>query len=219
MKRLKYTLISDGPTDAILIPIINWALKKTGGVELANGVCAEFWRLPNPPNGLTARMLKAVELYPCEVLFVHRDAEKDSPQIRSAEIRAAVTNAQASGFQLPVVTVIPIRMVEAWLLFDERAIRHAAGNPSGRVKLNLPSLQNVESRPDPKRDLRLALQTASELRGRRLKKFHTLSAFWSVVDHLDDFTPLRQLSGFLAFERTVCCIRDNQWQPQFYGLD
>jgi hypothetical protein len=216
--RLRHTLISDGPTDANLIPIINWTLREAGGVVLADGVRAELERLPAPPGSLANRIRKAVELYPCDVLFVHRDAEKDRPESRDAEIQAAVAKAAESGCRVPAVAIIPVRMLEAWLLFDERAIRLAAGNPNGRVALDLPPLRRLEDRPDPKTDLREALRTASELRGRRLKKFDAHQAFSRVVDFIEDFSPLRQLRAFTAFEDSVRRIRENNWGAGFYGL-
>jgi hypothetical protein len=216
--RLRHTLISDGPTDANLIPIINWTLREAGGVVLPDGVRAEFWRLPAPPGSLADRIRKAVELYPCDVLFVHRDAEKDPPGSRDAEIQAAVARAAESGCRIPAVAVIPVRMLEAWLLFDERAIRQAAGNPNGQVVLPLPPMSKLERRPDPKQDLRDALRAASELSGRRLKKFDTRQAFWRVVDFIEDFSPLRQLRAFAAFEDSVRRICQNKWAPGFYGL-
>jgi hypothetical protein len=218
MKPLKHTLVSDGPTDVNLIPIINWTLKKVGGVNLAEGVRAEFWRLPNAPTSLESRICKAVEFFPCDVLFIHRDAEGERMEVRNAEIRASVNSAMASGCKLPAVAIVPVRMTEAWLLFNENAIRHAAGNPSGRVALNLPPINKIESRPAPKRELLKALQVASELRGRRLKKFNVTQAFWRVVDYLDDFSPLRQLCAYSAFEDAVRRISANNWKPGFYGL-
>jgi hypothetical protein len=218
MDALRYTLVSDGPTDANLIPIINWTLKETGRIELAEGTRAEFWRLPTPPQGLSERIEQALKLYPCDALFVHRDAEKESPSKRNAEIQSAVSAVDASG-RLPAVTVIPVRMLEAWLLFDEAAIRRAAGNPNGTVSLGLPPSRNIEDRPDPKEDLRHALRIASELRARRLKKFNTAQAFWRVVDFMHDFSSLRQLPAFVAFERAVARMRANQWRPGFYGVE
>lgn len=218
MNPLRYTLISDGPTDANLIPIIDWTLREVGGIALAEGVRAEFWRLQQAPHNLEQRILRGVEFFPCKALFIHRDAEKESPEKRSAEIQSAVSAAAASGCRLPAVTVIPVRMLEAWLLFDEGAIRQAAGNPNGRAMLNLPSLKKVEDRPDPKQDLRHALRTASELKGRRMRKFNTAQAFWRVVDFLEDFSPLRQLPAFVAFERAVSRMKANKWQPGFYGV-
>src|SRR5437899_2133186 len=181
MKPLRHTLISDGPTDANLIKIINWTLREAADVALAEGVRAEFWRLEKVPGTLEERIRKAVELFPCDALFIHRDAERERPEMRNEEIRRAVLAVEAAGCRLPAVTVIPVRMLEAWLLFDERAIRHAAGNPNGRAALGLPMLKRLEERPDPKKDLREALKTASELMGRRLKKFNTSQAFWRIA--------------------------------------
>jgi len=219
MRRLQHTLICDGPADANLIPIINWTLKQMGGIDLPEGVPAEFWRLPEAPRTLEERIGKAIELFPCDALFIHRDAEQADPYTRHAEIRAAYQAAEAAGCSLPAVAIVPVRMLEAWLLFDERAIRHAAGNPNGRVALNLPPLGRIEDRPDPKEDLRQALKSASELKGRRLKKFNTSHAFWRVVDFLEDFSPLRQLPAYAAFENAVRRIRQNEWRPGFYGID
>ncbi len=215
---LKHTLVSDGPTDANLIPIINWTLRETAGVVLAEGIRAEFWKLPNPPANLPDRICKALELFPCDVLFVHRDAEKEVPKSRDAEIRDAVARAAQSGCLIPAVAVIPVRMLEAWLLLDERAIRQAAGNPNGQVALHLPAVNRLERCPDPKDELRQALRTASELSGRRLKKFDARQAFWRVVDFIEDFSPLRQLPAFVAFEDAVRQMRDANWSPGYYGL-
>jgi hypothetical protein len=159
-----------------------------------------------------------VEYFPCDVLFIHRDAEKEGIETRDAEIRAGVENAMASGCKVPAVAIVPVRMTEAWLLFNETAIRQAAGNPNGRAVLNLPPVSRIESRPDPKRELLKALQVASELKGRRLKKFNTSQAFWRIVDFLDDFSPLRQLRAFSVFEDAVRRISANNWKSGFYSL-
>jgi len=214
-KILRHTLVSDGPTDANLIPIIDWTLKQIGGITLSEGVRAEFVRLPKPPDGLTDKMIKAIDFHPCDVLFVHRDAEKQSSESRVVEIGEALA-AMPRDKQLPAVAVVPVRMLEAWLCFDERALRSAAGNPNGLAPLGLPSLKRVESRPDPKEDLRKALLAACELSGRRLKKFDTARAFWRIVDYIEDFSPLRGLQAFQAFESAVKKLKANDWKPGFY---
>ena len=214
MNALRHTLVSDGPTDTNLIPIIYWTLKHTAGIELSEGVLAELWRLPEKPQGISERLVKAVELYPCEVLFVHRDAEKEQPRARFDEIRQAFAKAV---IPLPVIAVVPVRMLEAWLCFNEEAIRQASGNPNGKVALNLPTMKRVELRPDPKADLREALLVASEHSGRRRKKFNTAAAFWRVVDCIEDFSPLRELPSFMAFEKPIKALHDNDWKAGFYS--
>ena len=89
-------------------------------------------------------------------------------------------------------------MQEAWLLFDEQAIRAAAGNPNGRQLLDLPRLSDVERLPDPKERLRQLVRQASGLRGRRLARLDDHPH--RVADFIDDFAPLRQLAAFQVFE-------------------
>ena len=214
---IRHTLVSEGTTDANLIPIIDWSLRQVGGVALSEGTRAEFWRLNNRPDGLAERLAKAVELFPCDVLFVHRDADREAPGVRVGEIRDAFATIRSKGIQLPAVAVVPVRMMEAWLCFDESAIRKAAGHPNGKSSLGLPSLKRVESRSDPKEDLQKALLAACELSGRRLKKFNTAAAFWRIVDYIDDFSPLRELSAFQAFEKSIKSLKQNDWKPDFYG--
>lgn len=50
---------------------------------------------------------------------------------------------------------------------SEAAIRTAAGNPNGSMRLNLPGLDQIEAIPKPKRELIRLLQEASGLMSRR----------------------------------------------------
>jgi hypothetical protein len=99
-----------------------------------------------------------------DVVVVHRDADNSGTDTRLSEIEKAV---QEVGQEFAVVPVIPIRMTEAWLLLDERAIRQVAGNPNGRMALDLPTAREVERIADPKTHLRDCLLTASGAAGRR----------------------------------------------------
>src|SRR6266850_5271745 len=213
MQPLRHTLVSDGATDANLIPIINWTLREVANEPLAEGIRADFWRLPRPPQDLAGRIKSEVELYPSDVLFVHRDAEREQAAVRHREILDALNDARNANCKIPAVAIVPVRMLEAWLLFNERAIRNASGNPNGTARLNLPLLRAIEARPDPKKDLREALICASELEGRRRKKFGASQALWRVVDFIDDFSPLRQLTAFRNFEDTVKRLQASHWTP------
>ena len=84
---------------------------------------------------------------------------------RLAEIRDATGE-----LKCPVVPVIPVVMLESWLLVDGAAIRGVAGNPTGRMDLDLPDPRKVERDRDPKQRLRAALEVASGKTGRRLAK-------------------------------------------------
>jgi hypothetical protein len=200
MSSLDITLLSDGSSDALLLRPLTWLLRQ----YLSRSVTLQTqWadlRSVNPrPVGLSTRMATAIELYPCSLLFVHRDAERENPEVRCAEIRES---AATSVIAFPVVAVVPVRMTEAWLLFHERAVRRAAGNPNGRMGIGVP-YHDAEGIADPKRVLHDALRTASGLHGRRLQKFSVHRAVQRVADYIEDFSPLRSLQAFRRLEEEL----------------
>lgn len=205
MLELRYSLVSDGSSDAALLPILSWLLRESGIECAIQSSLADLRRLPEPPKGLDKRIRLALELYPCDLLFVHRDAERQPLQQRKNEIRSALDSLNVS-FALPWVCVIPVRMTEAWLLFDEAAIRHAAGNRFGRQPLEIPGLMHLEDIPDPKTILHELLRQASGLQGRRLKQFRVTQSALRVSALAADFSPLRQLSAFQALEADLRAV-------------
>ncbi len=90
MRTVDCALITDGPSDAALAPVIEWTL----GQHLTGAVAQVEWvdlrQLPVRPSTLADRILKTAELLDCEVLFVHRDAENQAPDQRYEEIAQAV---------------------------------------------------------------------------------------------------------------------------------
>ena len=126
MKELRYTLVADGPSDQALIPILDWLLRETGKLSLSHGRYADFARI-RKPSSLADRMRQAVKLYPCDLLFVHRDSEKQAPELRYREIQQAAQEAFNTAPTFPCLCVVPIRMQEAWLLMDESVVRKARG--------------------------------------------------------------------------------------------
>jgi hypothetical protein len=205
MDELRYTLLSDGSTNKALIPILTWALRERLPHVPIQGEWADLRRLPKPPprSRLDARIRLSVDLFPCDLLFVHRDAENARYQRRVSEINRAVDSARGSAEIPPTVCVIPVRMLETWLMFDEPAIRRAAGNPNGAARLSLPRFRDIESLASPKAELHRILKTASGLRGRRLGSFDPNNAVCRIPDYIEDFSPLRNLAAFQRLEEDV----------------
>ncbi len=213
MKELCYTLLSDGSSDKALMPILTWLLRKHQVECAIQSNWADLRRLPKPPKTLSPRIISSLELYPCDLLFVHRDAEKEPREKRVAEIQEAVEQAIKKSVAVPpAVCVIPVRMQEAWLLFDEAALRNAAGNPRGRQPLQLPNLVKLEQQPDPKEILHKLLREASGLTGRKLKQFSVNEHVHRLAELIDDFSPLRILPAFQALEADVIqVIQEHGW--------
>lgn len=213
MKFFNFTLLSDGSSDKALIPHLIWLLKQNGLTLPIVSAWADLSRLREKPTGLAQRIERSIELYPCELLFIHRDAERENPNNRREEIAEALSNLDEKTIKPPSVCVVPVRMQEAWLLFEESAIRRASGNPNGSVDLTLPRLRTIESLPDPKGTLYDLLKVASEKSGRRLKQFAVRHSVGQVSEFIEDFSPLRNLSAFNQLEVDVQeAIEANNWE-------
>src|ERR1700678_2441226 len=186
------------------MPVLVWLLKQNGIIDTIQGQWADFRFLPTPPVVLEDRIETAIDLYACDLLFIHRDAEKADPVARRQEISDALAEvARRSNVAVPTVCVVPVRMQEAWLLLDEMAIRRSAGNPSGRMRLGLPMPSRVERVPDPKSLLFDSVRTASGHTGRRLAKLHMPSLRFRVAELFDDYSRLLPLPAFNLLEQQL----------------
>lgn len=195
-RELRYTFIGDGSSDQALMPILNWLLSEYGVAHFQGQWAAH----PPSGGGLKSKVEYALRAYPCDILFVHRDAERQGYEARLQEIAEATHEITVTW-----VPVIPVRMTEAWLLTSETAIRSASGNPNGKIELTLPSPKQIEGLSDPKQRLFDLLKTASKQKGRDLAKRNVFQARALVAEHTDDFSALRSLS---AFQRLEAALKD-----------
>ena len=188
-RQLAYAVVADGGTDRLLVPIIQWAVHRLDpAVEILEpefrkrkGGVAEFLA-----DYSTGAML----------IFVHRDSEKLTLEERLDEFDTV--NRQN------VVPLIPVRMSEAWLLFNGSAIARAAGRPSFHVPV--PKVVQIEDIPDPKAWLdKLLFQAAGEPAGRRGKIFkRSISRRRTgVAEYISDYSPLEQLPAFRSFQQSL----------------
>ena len=209
MTEIRYTFLTDGSSDAALIPTLTWLLRENGVEFAIQPAWADLTRIPRRKRRrLEDKIYWSLEFYPCDLLFVHRDAEREPRENRVNEITTAI---QRVGISVPPrICVVPVRMQEAWLLFNESAINHAAGNPSNHHSLNLPTISRLEALPDPKTELHDRLKLASNLRGRRLSGFPVSEYARRVTEFIQDFSPLRALSAFAALETELQQIIEQQ---------
>ncbi len=209
MSHIHYTLVTDGSSDRLLKYPIDWLLNRLTPHDFdgrwANP--AVFRNRKTPPS--LDRIDDALEYYPCQLLFVHRDAERGPREVRVDEIRAAIRQLTSAP---PAVCLVPVRMTEAWLLIDKQALREAAGNPNGRVDLGLPPTSALESLADPKKTLFDLLKKASELKGRSLRGFREGQARQRIAELIDDFSPLDELPAFRDFRAELKdVLTQNGW--------
>jgi hypothetical protein len=211
MDEIRFTLVSDGSSDRTLLPILTWVLRELSEINRIQPEWADLRRLHHPPRSLRDRILISIDLYPCDLLFIHRDAEGEDPEHRYEEISSAISEAENNDLKIPAICVVPVRMTEAWLLIDESSIRRAAGNPNGKEPLHLPEVSKIEQIPNPKEVLFNKLRKASGLSGRHLKSFDLLGSRIRVSDLVEDFSPLRKLMAFQRLENDIRLLKKEIW--------
>ena len=211
MAELRFTLIGEGSSGEALVLILEWLLEQHLPDVTIEGQYPDFGQLLDPPRSAAARIVRGLDLNPCMLLFVHRDADRAGRSARVREIKHAADTARRHLMTVPpVVPVIPVRMLEAWLLADETAIRHAVGNQHRSTPLNLPRVRDTERLADPKHILREAFLKASGLRGHLMD--HVRASPVLVARATASFTALRLLPAFRALETDVQhVIREQGW--------
>ena len=144
----------------------------------------------------------------CDLLFVHRDADRAGADARYREIGGAV---QQSGYGGPWVGIVPVRATEAWLLSDDTSIRRIVRNPNGRMRLNLPSPAESERLADPKSALQSAMLLAADVHGRKRRALaRELSDLRNLLlANLPVGGPLEQVPSWARFrDDTVAALRE-----------
>jgi hypothetical protein len=201
LAKVKYTLVTEGPTDQALIHIINWLFKAQQSDLAVNFEWADPALLPTKTRTLADKIRYGLKFFPCDVLFVHRDSDDEQPTKRQSEIEEAISSIK--GINRPHICVVPIRTTEAWFLFDEKAIRDYVGNPDGKADLNLPKLSAIEEVSRPKIKLSEAFEFASKSKGRRKKSCDNTASLVALALSIENYAPLRVLPAFKKLEDDI----------------
>lgn len=172
---LRVVYLCEGSSDLGLVPHIE-RIAVQCDVEVSVSAPDLNWLSDQPVGHSVADKLRAVKRLSdeYELAILHRDADREGIEARRTEIAAAV---KSTWPELSHIPVIPVTMLEAWLLLDEGVIRQVAGNPKGKMPLSLPKPSNVERIADPKQLLKETLARASGLTGRRLADFQKPQRF------------------------------------------
>ena len=165
MNEIRVTLVGDGSSDKALINIIKWVLNDSFSGLAIKCVYADFRNLPKPPlkSQILEQIKYADKYYPFDILIYHRDAERTDNNVVQKR-KEEVLNSLSSDYSNRVVCIVPIVMMETWLLIDEMSIKKAAGNRNYKDSINLPSVSSLETIKDPKEyELKLLFHRENKL--------------------------------------------------------
>ena len=188
----------------MLLPFLSWLLKSIDRNRSYEIVPIDLSDVRRPPEKIDGKIawLEASERR-WDLILVHRDSDSRDPEPRYREVDRAALSAAAS---VPVVAVVPVRATETWLLFDEAAIRKAAGAPDSTAELRLPGIGELERRAGSEKLLHDALTVASETRGRRRAKFRPEPRCHAVATAVRDWSPLLTLSACRRLKRDLAAV-------------
>jgi hypothetical protein len=195
---LRILFTGEGTSDDGLVPHIEAVAASAG--KPVSITSPDFGRLGFTSCHAVPEKLRRVREFgdDYDLIIVHRDADGASASDRREEIAKAVA---AEWPVHPHIAVVPVRMLEAWLLLDEPGIRQVAENPNGRTKLSLPKGVAAEKIVDPKKLLKDTLATASGYTGRRLAGFQKRFPHHrhKLLERLDPYGPVSQLPSWQGF--------------------
>lgn len=186
MTQVTSLVLADGRSDRALLPVCVWAIRHVAPhvdiIEPEFRVHRGSTRDLEPPTGYG-------------VVFVHRDAEAESVEDRHEELGDVCRD------RSDVVRLVPVRMTEAWLVWDATAIAAAAGNPSVAPGLSVPPPAQVAGLRDPKAVLDELLVAAVGSGARRRKQVRQRAATLrpTVAENVKDFAPLLTCDAFATF--------------------
>lgn len=203
--KINFIVVAEGSSDLRLVEHIERILIDEGCEEV-RGEAPDLGRF-HPPVGTTVReKLQAVIKYfpSAELIFVHRDADNAGVGARLNEIMTAAMDLVAVE---QIVPIIPVKMLETWLLADINLISSVSGGKGIRTRLNsLPSIRQLESRSNTKSILQDVLCEASGLQREThlvafRKRFPEMRA--RLVLDLDPNGPVTRLPSYQAFRHRI----------------
>lgn len=202
--KIKFLLTGEGTSDLRLVEHIQAVLIEEGFLEVS-GEAPDLSLFPLPVGRSVAEKLTAlVKHYPStDLIFVHRDADNAGMEARAEEVHQAAVIAKTADRVLPI---IPVCMIETWLLTDHQAIKTVAGRRSYQKSLQcLPSIGKLEGVRDSKDLLLSALCEASGAEGSKLRKFKKLFPEMRarLMYDLDPSGPVTALPSYQAFRQKV----------------
>ncbi len=185
MNQLVLALYVEGPSDKRFLPIIIQrtceeilAQRGRASVEVLEPLVLNQNKYRQFSTREECIVQAARDAAGCHALIVHADADDSTTE-------RALTERFQPGYDLVqrlktqsneqmcehLLAIIPVRMIEAWLLADAQALSQVIGTKLDAVSLGLPTkAKSVESDPNPKQTLKQAAQKAiaNRTRGRQI---------------------------------------------------
>jgi hypothetical protein len=174
MQTLVLALYAEGSTDERFLPPVIQRTVQHIVAERGRAVVDVLEPLLVPKNpdisGQAEHILDAArQTTGYHALIIHADADHPTAERALTErFQPGLLLVEQAGIDHHLIPLIPVQMIEAWLLADPEALRQVIGTDMSTRDLHLPvQAHQVESDPDPKQTLKDVVQRATAQRRRR----------------------------------------------------
>jgi len=144
-----------------------------------------------------------IEKFGISVLCLHSDADDKTDNVAFQKINKAVEELQNKDnlFCKLVTPVVPVQMIEAWLLTDKELLKKQIGTNKSDIELQIN--RNPELIADPKTIIENAIRIAREGLSKRRRKDLTIGELYLPIGQKIEIEKLNTLPSFRKFIAAV----------------
>lgn len=209
-KQIIIGIATEGPTDRrFLKSIIQRTFEDIAWNECAENIEIYTYLLKTEKTGLSfpEYVVQASHDGICQygimTLAIHTDADRDSynerwnNKIEPAQMALDETGEENCKLLTPV---IPVRMIEAWMLADKELLKSEIGTTKSDSDLGLN--RNPEAIANPKYVIEEAIRIATEHLPKRRQKL-SISDLYAIIGDTISITKLEKLDSYRKFQDAV----------------
>lgn len=211
MIQLVIGLHTEGPTDVrFLTDVIkrtfdDVAFECPNDIEILDIQCIEVAKNDFVPMIMDASR-KGIDDFGISILCVHRDADNkdiDDVMLYSfSPLLKALKDKDDTKYCKEIIPVIPIRMIEAWMLADTQLFKKFIDAQKMHDQ-ELGIEKNPETYADPKVVIEEAIRRASAGRSKRRRDMIGIAELYEQIGKNVQLDSLRRLPSFCSFEEQV----------------
>lgn len=158
----------------------------------------------------------ALERYGVLVLAVHADSDKETLSQRMEDkfipAQEYIDSLEGDEYCKIIVPVIPIRMIEAWMMADTQLLREEMGTDLSDSELGL--YRSPEEVADPKALIENAIRIVQRALPKKRRTL-TIGDLYEILGYKISYESLVLLPSFKAFvEASICALKTLHYLPE-----
>lgn len=208
-KQLFIGLISEGSTDTrFLFSVVERTIEQIifqfgGATEIYIEELKKDMGKPFVNQIIDASIIYQKENF-INILLVHNDADdKDDSAVLKNKYFPLLQNIQSNNNIIckEIVSIIPVYMIEAWMLADTDLFLHEISSSKNKTELGIGG--NPESLTNPKNKIKEALQIINQQKPKKRRKDLQINDLYQIIGQKIEIEKLMKLNSFAKFYHQI----------------